>query len=69
VGVLGTAHFHYIDGRLSGMAVQRILVLCGMFYLVVLSQHLDVALSVFACGIFVYSALWCYDIFKGKGKR
>ena len=51
------------------MAVQRILVLCIMFYLVALSPRVGMALSVFACGIFVYSALWCYDLFKGKEKQ
>ena len=48
------------------MAIQRIAVLCGTFFLVALSTCPAMAFSIFGIGIFVYSALWCYDIFKRK---
>ncbi len=48
------------------MAIQRIAVLCGTFFLVALSTRPAMALSISGLGIFVYAALWCYNIFKRK---
>ncbi len=48
------------------MVISRLTVLMAMFFLVALSPRPGMALSVFACGVIVYSALWCCDIFKGK---
>ena len=61
--------FRRYDGvEACGMAIQRIAVLCSMFFLVALSPHVDAALAVIALGVSLYSALWLYEIFMMKGK-
>ncbi len=51
------------------MVIQRITILCVTFFLVALSTCPAMALLIFLLGVFTYSALWCYDIFKRKEKQ